>query len=225
MIAPTLFLYASFLICFVFWVQNNFSWLWEHWRRQLELPVSSVPAVASCALCPPHPARPLATCQASWSAIYFTFACYGHLRPKEVAVPVASFLSNPRSYSQSYFFRYKKEDASWYVLVCLPVQPWIMPIPLRAPTYSKNVTIILLKRDTFLLFSVVLMVLGILQKYEINFVSFQSDFKRKLILGYFFFFSFWQQKKNRNFFSPSQSHVLSRPVSFWIDVSKTLIIL
>lgn len=52
-----------------------------------------------------------------------------------------------------------------------------MPIPLRAPTYSKNVTIMLLKRDTFLLFSVVLMVLGILQKYEINFVSFQSDFK------------------------------------------------
>lgn len=52
----------------------------------------------------------------------------------------------------------------------------------------------------------------------------QSDFQLKPILVYFFFFSFWQQKKNR-LFSPLTSHVLSLPLSFWIDVSETLIIL
>lgn len=57
MIAPTLFLYASFLLCFVFWAQNNFSWLREHWHPGLVLPESRVPAVASCALCRALPSQ------------------------------------------------------------------------------------------------------------------------------------------------------------------------
>lgn len=122
MIAPTLFLYASFLICFVFRVQNNFSWLWEHWQPQLELRESCVPAVASCALC----RGPSPTQLGLWLParppdlpIHFTFACCGHLGPQQVAMAVASFPSNPRGCSQSFFYRYKKEDAGdtgWFYL-------------------------------------------------------------------------------------------------------------
>lgn len=62
-----------------------------------------------------------------------------------------------------FIFRYSCE--SWPL-------PW-------AATYGKTVTIILLKIDTFLLFSVMFMVLGILQKYEINFVSLHRESSSK----------------------------------------------
>lgn len=173
MIGPTLFLYDSLLICFVFWVQNNFRWLWEHWQPQFEFSQSSVPAVASCATyretSPPDKA----------------LDCLPGLLTRN---PLAASLLWPllelgsSSVCCQLSFKSKKLPS----IICLQMQERICQLicirfvflhshescmlPLSA-TYGKTVTIIQLTEDIFLLFSVVLMVLEILQKYEINFFS------------------------------------------------------
>ena len=52
---------------------------------------------------------------------------------------------------------------------CVPTQPGIIP-PSMSTTCSETVTNISLKINIFLLLSEVFMELGILQKYEVNFV-------------------------------------------------------
>lgn len=103
MVAPPLLLGASFLICFVFRVQNSVSWSWRRWQPQL--PGSRVPAAASCAPAGAAP-RPSPLPR----RLLYVPHSLGPPWPLEVAVPVASFLSNPRSCCQSQLCRGKREN-------------------------------------------------------------------------------------------------------------------